>query len=135
MVTFEELIQKVEEAEKKISIHTNTNQNVGGFFSLLEFYSSDNSIFNELKEEDKYFFELLDTKLIKKEVRNEKEIKRLNGEKTTFGEIRQRLYEKVDKLMDIFYKEFDREIKELEQKTQNLSLGIEQSSSLTEFRR
>src|SRR6185437_9232670 len=135
MVTFEELIQKVEEAEKKISIHTNTNQNVGGFFSLLEFYSSDNSIFNELKEEDKYFFELLGTKLNKKEVRNEKEIKRLNEEKTTFGEIRQRLYEKVDKLMDIFYKELDREIKELEQKTQNLSLGIEQSSSLTELRR
>lgn len=120
MVTFEELIQKVEEAEEKYVKYSNINEEKRRFYLYLSRYNSDssNSFFfvEELKNVDEDFAELFDHRLLERTIRDEENFERslYYKENTTFGEVRQRLYEKIDKLVDIFSSGLDKAVEKIE---------------------
>jgi len=132
MVTFEELIKKVEEAEKKYVECSDIPEGKKRFYLYLSKYQfglpgsqASFSFVSKLENIDKDFAKLLDHRLLDNSNEDEKCFERFiyRREGKNFGEARQLLYEKIDKLLDIFCAELDKEVEEIEEKIANFDIN------------
>jgi hypothetical protein len=131
MVSFEELIKKVEEAEKKYVECSDIPERKERFYLYLSKYRfgfpdsyASFSFTSELENVDKDFVELLDHRLLDNS----------NGDEKNFGETRQLLYEKIDKLLEVFGAELDKEVEEIERKISSFDTN-EQISDIHQFKK